>query len=129
MASVFLSHVREDAEKARTGASVLERSGHSVWCDRVIRGGAEYSDEIEAALNGADKVVVLWSTQSVRSAWVRDEAAAGRDSGRLVPVRLDATAPPLGFRQFQSIDLSRWNGRSNAAEIKDLQDAIGTSAA
>ena len=128
MASVFLSYVREDAEKARALASFLERTGHTVWWDRVIKGGAQYSSEIEAALDAADKVVVLWSAQSVLSAWVRDEAAAGRDSGRLVPVQLDAQAPPLGFRQFQAIDLSGWNGRSRAPIFQDLLAAIGDPA-
>ena len=126
MASVFLSYVREDADKARAIAAILERGGHSVWWDRQIKGGAQYSSEIEAALDAAEKVVVLWSARSVQSAWVRDEAAAGRDSGRLVPVRLDGTPPPLGFRQFQSIDLSHWNGRSNAPQIKDLQEALAS---
>jgi len=41
MASVFLSYVREDAEKARTIATLLDRAGHSVWWDRQIKGGAE----------------------------------------------------------------------------------------
>ena len=125
MASVFLSYVREDAEKARALAALLERAGHSVWWDRQIRGGAQYSAEIEAALDAAEKVVVLWSAKAIASAWVRDEAAAGRDTGRLVPVTLDGIAAPLGFRQFQTIDLSHWNGRSNAPQIKDLQEAVG----
>jgi tetratricopeptide (TPR) repeat protein len=124
MAGVFLSYVREDADKARALAAILERAGHSVWWDRRIKGGAQYSAEIEAALNNADKVVVLWSAKSVGSAWVRDEAAAGRDTGRLVPVSLDSTQPPLGFRQFQTIDLSTWKGRSHAAQMQDLLEAI-----
>lgn len=127
MTSVFLSYVRDDAEKARALAAILERAGHSVWWDRQIKGGAQYSAEIEAALDAAEKVVVLWSAKAVQSAWVRDEAAAGRDSGRLVPVTLDGTAAPLGFRQFQTIDLSRWNGRGNAAPIKELQEAVDSS--
>ena len=69
MASVFLSYVREDADKARAIAAILERSGHSVWWDRQIKGGGEFSAEIEAALERADSVVVLWSERSVRSAW------------------------------------------------------------
>ena len=105
MASVFLSYDREDAARARSIAQALEKAGHSVWWDRHITGGAQYSKEIEAALKAADVVVVLWSERAVDSAWVRDEAAAGRDSGRLVPVRLDTTEPPLGFRQYQTIDL------------------------
>jgi tetratricopeptide (TPR) repeat protein len=125
MASVFLSYVREDADKARAIAAALERSGNSVWWDARMKGGAEYSAEIEAALRAAEKVVVLWSERSVASAWVRDEAAAGRDRGRLVPVKLDGTQPPLGFRQFQTIDLARWKGGHRSALLRDLVLAIG----
>jgi hypothetical protein len=104
MASVFLSYVREDADKARSLAALLEHAGHSVWWDRRIKGGSQYSTEIEAALAAADRIVVLWSGKSIASAWVRDEAAVGRDTGRLVPVTVDGTEPPLGFRQYQTID-------------------------
>lgn len=114
MASVFLSYGREDANAARSVAAVLEKAGHSVWWDRHIKGGSEYSREIEQALKAADALVVLWSTNSVDSPWVRDEAASGRDRGRLVPVRLGSMSrhsdfgsfkrsicPPSGFRAAQ----------------------------
>ena len=114
MASVFLSYDREDATKARSIALALEKAGHQVWWDRHIKGGAQYSKEIEAALKAAQAVVVLWSKESIDSAWVRDEAAAGRDSGRLVPIKLDQAEPPLGFRQYQTIDLSAARGRGCA---------------
>ena len=124
MASVFLSYVHEDIERARALAGHFERAGHTVWWDRHIRGGRSFSDEIEAALAAADKVVVLWSERSIHSAWVRDEAAVGRDSGRLVPIMVDRSKPPLGFRQFQTIDLSSWKGRPPAAKLEELLDAI-----
>ncbi|HEU5482212.1 MAG TPA: TIR domain-containing protein [Sphingomicrobium sp.] len=124
MASVFLSYDREDAGKARPIAAALEKAGHSVWWDRHIKGGAQYSKEIDKALKAADAVVVLWSERSVESAWVRDEAAAGRDSGRLIPIGLDSTEPPLGFRQYQAIDISRWNGRGRPPQLGQLDEAI-----
>ena len=123
MAGVFLSYDRDDTDKARPIALALEKAGHSVWWDLHVRGGAQFGKVIEEALKAADAVVVLWSAQSIESAWVRDEAAAGRDSGRLVPVTLDGTQPPLGFRQFQTIDLSRWRGRGKA-QLQLLFDAI-----
>ena len=124
MAQVFLSYARDDVGRAKALAVAIERTGSSVWWDRDLEGGAEYSLEIDDALKAAQVVVVLWSKASVGSAWVRDEAAAGRDSGRLVPVRLDASEPPLGFRQYQTIDLARWNGRSDSAGVKTLKRAI-----
>jgi len=30
-----------------------------------------------------------------------DEASVGRDEQRLVPISIDGSEPPLGFRQFQ----------------------------
>jgi tetratricopeptide (TPR) repeat protein len=120
MASVFLSYDRDDTARARHFASVLEKAGHQVWWDLHVRGGAQFSKVIEEALKAADVVVVLWSRDAIESAWVRDEAAAGRDSGRLVPVTIDGTQAPLGFRQFQTIDLSRWRGRGSPPQLKAL---------
>ena len=125
MAGVFLSYDRDDTDKARPIALALEKAGHSVWWDLHVRGGAQFSKVIEEALKAADAVVVLWSKNSVESPWVRDEAAAGRDTGRLVPVTIDGTEPPLGFRQYQTIDLSRWTRRAKRAALQPLLDAIG----
>lgn len=130
MAGVFLSYDREDIAKARPVALALEKAGHSVWWDRNIRSGAQYSKEIEEALKRADAVVVLWSERSVDSAWVRDEAAAGRDTGRLVPVTIGKAEPPLGFRQYQTTDLTRWKGRTSSAQFQEMLgavDALGKS--
>jgi tetratricopeptide (TPR) repeat protein len=124
MATLFLSYSRDDADRVHPLAAALEREGHKVWWDRHISGGQEFSDAIERALESAEAVIVCWTAHSVRSAWVRDEAAAGRDSGRLVPVSLDGTSPPLGFRQYQTIDLSTWNGRAQSHALDPLKRAI-----
>lgn len=129
MASIFLSYAREDAIAAKSIADALENGGHSVWWDRHIKGGSEYAREIEAALNNADKIVVLWSHTSVGSAWVRDEAAIGRDSGRLIPSSIDGTPAPLGFRQYQTIDLKGWKDKKNDASVARLLDSLGDGAA
>lgn len=126
MSSVFLSYAREDAAKAKALARCLERAGHSVWWDRHIHGGSEFAGEIEKALRSADVVLVLWSDASIRSAWVRDEAAEGRDSGRLVPLILDGSTPPLGFRQLQSIPIGGWSGRGNPPAWQEILDGVAT---
>ena len=124
MASVFLSYDHDDAAKARPIAIALEKAGHSVWWDLHVRGGTQFSKVIEEALKAADVVVVLWSVQSIESPWVRDEAATGRDRGRLVPVSLDQTEPPLGFRQFQTISLGNWKGRGTVPRLPEILHAI-----
>jgi hypothetical protein len=125
MAKLFLSYSRKDEEKARCFTDWLEREGHDVWRDEDdIGGGASFSVEIEKALKDCDAVLVLWSADSVQSAWVRDEAGYGRDAGKLIPFSLDETGPPLGFRQFQSVSLSRWKGRREPPEPDRIRRAI-----
>ena len=120
----LLSYSRKDEAKARRFTDWLEREGHDVWRDEEdIGGGASFSLEIERALKGSEAVLVLWSADSVQSAWVRDEAGYGRDAGKLIPF-LDGTEPPLGFRQFQSISLSRWKGIVSLRTPERIRQAI-----
>src|SRR4029079_10059177 len=105
-------------------ASAIEGFGHDVWWDRHITGGEEFGDAIQHALESDAVGVVAWTCSSVKSAWVRDEAGHGRDIGRLVPVTLDGCMPPLGFRQYQTIDLSSWKGRAGSAALDPLKEAI-----
>ena len=124
MASLFLSYSRDDISRVAPLAAALERNGHKVWWDRHIAGGQGFVDEIEQALKAADLVIACWTCRSVHSDWVRDEAGSGRDRGRLVPITLDGCQPPLGFRQYQTIDLSGWNGRPGSHALKPLEAAI-----
>jgi TolB-like protein/tetratricopeptide (TPR) repeat protein len=122
--SVFLSYAREDKAIASALAQALSAAGLSVWWDALIEGGAAFAQTIEAAIEKSDALVVLWSRASVASDWVRDEAAKGRDLGRLVPISLDGTAPPMGFRQYQVIDFSHWTKKPTAPEIDQLTTAL-----
>ena len=124
MAGVFLSYDRDDSDAARVIANALEKAGHSVWWDLHVRGGAQFAKVIEEALKAADVVVVLWSANSIESAWVRDEAGAGRDRGRLVPATIDGTPAPLGFKQFQTIELTDWKRGMRSHGYKLLEQSI-----
>lgn len=115
--TAFLSYARADQAQAAKLAEALEAAGFSVWRDTLIEGGAAFARSIEAALESCDAVIVAWSRTSVASDWVLDEAARGRDLHKLVPVSLDGTLPPLGFRQYHSVDLSHWRGNAEAPEI------------
>ena len=126
MASIFLSYDHDDSARAAPIAAALEAHGHSLWWDRQIHGGAEYNAAIENAVETCDAVVVLWSANSVRSPWVRDEACEGRERGRLVPVLIERVKPPMGFRQYQTIDLSSWNGGKRIPRLADLLHAVDT---
>ena len=122
--TLFVSYTRTDLERARLLIEALGEAGFDVWWDGLIEGGVDYLPTIESALLSADCVVVLWSKSSVDSNWVRDEAEMGRDRGRLVPVTLDGTIAPLGFRQMQMIDLRGWTGENDAPEIQRIRSAV-----
>ena len=124
MASLFLSYARQDATRVASLAAALQQDGNEVWWDRHLSGGQEFADEIERALESADVVVACWTEASVHSGWVRDEAAVGRDKGRLVPLSLDGCRPPLGFRQYHTIDLQDWNGDPQSLALEPLKAAI-----
>lgn len=124
MAAIFLSYAREDRQFAETLAQVLESAGHSVWWDSRIGGGEEFSAEIEEELGKSDIVLVVWSEESVKSRWVRDEAAVGGDTGRLVPVSIDGSLPAMGFRQFHTLDLIGWKGSKRDARTAELLRSV-----
>ena len=79
LARIFLSYARDDVEAAKQLAGCISAAGHDVWWDRHLHGGSRFAAEIDKALKDAEAVVVLWSPNSIESAWVQDEAAEGRD--------------------------------------------------
>lgn len=115
MADVFLSYAREDLGRATAVADACEKAGLTVWWDRDLGGGSEYSKEIERALKSAAAVVVLWSRSSVDSAWVRDEAAKGRETGRLIPATIDGTSHRLALANSIRLIFNAARGATVAA--------------
>jgi TolB-like protein len=121
---LFLSYSRTDLAHARPVIDLLDGAGFDVWWDGRLEGGENYLQTTEAALEGAAAVVVLWSATSVASHWVRDEAQRGRERGCLVPLSIDGSIAPLGFRQFQLLDISAWNGAAGAPEAARIVAAV-----
>ena len=126
--SLFVSHASADADRARQLVAALQHAGCRVWWDGMLTGGEAFQSTIETALAQVDAVIVLWSLAANDSHWVRDEAAVGRDRGRLVPLSLDGSLPPLGFRQLHVIDISGWNGRPDAPAMGPVLAAITATA-
>lgn len=126
--TVFLSYARSDQARAAQLAAALGHAGLAVWWDTLIEGGAAFSKSIETALERCDAVIVAWSGSSIGSDWVLDEAARGRDLHKLVPVSFDGTEPPLGFRQYHSVDLSGWHGDPESPEISAIVRGVATAA-
>ena len=110
MADIFISYKRDDTKRVQPLAAALETEGFSVWWDPALRIGQTYSSAIHTQLATAKAVMPVWTERSVDSEWVQEEAAQGKRRGVLLPVRMDAVEPPLGFTMVQTADLSNWSG-------------------
>jgi adenylate cyclase len=124
MSDIFISYARSTEPQARKIAEALRALGYGVWRDDELPAHRAYSEVIEERLKAAKAVVVLWSTEAVRSQWVRAEAEVAREAGTLVQASLDGSSPPLPFNQIQCADLADWNGEVGAAGWKKVANSI-----
>jgi TIR domain len=118
--TVFVSYSRGDQKRALPIIKILEAAGFAVWWDGLLEGGERFSRTTEDALERAKAIVVLWSANSSNSHWVHDEATRGRDRKCLVPLSIDGSEPPLGFRQFQVIEASQAKVKTGSPEMQKL---------
>ena len=117
MAKVFLSYAREDADAAKQLAEGIGRAGHEVWWDRHIQGGSRFStrDRPRAQERRGGRRHVVRGVGRVRLG-----AGRGRRGPRYAAgwfrLSLGGSRPPLGFRQFHTVDLGDWNGEAEPAD-------------
>lgn len=124
MADIFLSYARHSANAAKLVAETLRAAGYSVWFDESLPAHRAYSEVIEEQLESAAAVLVLWSSDGVRSHWVRSEANRARETDRLIQVRLDGAQLPMPFDQIQCADLSRWQGNVSAQPWQNILSSV-----
>ena len=109
MADIFLSYSHLDRPLVRPVVELLESEGWTVWWDRGIEPGMPWLPELEAEMGRSRALVVMWSRRSVRSRWVRREAAGGR-SGTLI--------------RFQAVSRERRVARAGGAEFATHDDEV-----
>ena len=124
MADIFISYARADRDKIEKLAAALEGEGYTVWWDRHIESGAEFSADIERELEAAKAVIVCWSQEGAKSLWVKDEATIAHRAGKLKTISLDGTEPPIGYMQFHSHGMSSWKGGRNEPQFVELKNSL-----
>jgi len=116
VSDVFISYARSTTAQAERAHAALGALGYAVWRDNDLAAHQAYGEVIEAQVRGARVVLALWSSEAVKSHWVRSEANVAREQGKLVQVRVDGASPPMPFDQIHCADLSGWQGEAAAPE-------------
>jgi hypothetical protein len=101
---VFVSYASEDRSTALVFADSLNHLKVAAWIDRNIQATSQFARTIDARIQTARVVLVLWSNTSVSSRWVQAEALHGFHMNRLVSVRIEPCQLPVPFNAVQVID-------------------------
>lgn len=130
MSDVFISYAREDRTRAQALAQALEARGLTVWWDREIPAGRQFDEVIEQQLDAARCAVVLWSSSSAVSKWVKAEAGEALQQDKLVPALLEAGLRlPLEFRRVQAVDLGSWQPGQPSPALEGFCNEVASAVA
>lgn len=125
MGHVFISYKSEEGSRAvRIRQALIAATKCSVWWDQDLQTGGRWSREVDNALAISACVIVLWSNRSVASPWVLQEAAIARARGTLLPARIDTCEIPAPYMEFQTADLSDWDGSERDEKFTRLTEAV-----
>jgi hypothetical protein len=124
MADVFISHKSEDRTWAERIDDLVRGEGYSTWWDASLQTGKRYNDEIDRELRLSAATIVIWSSLSWASPWVKEEALFARDRDRLLPARVDDVQIGVPFYSLQTIDLRNWDGSTSHDAAKKLIDDL-----
>ena len=124
MSDIFISYARSTADQAQAVAEALRGLGYDVWRDDELPAHRDYSEVIEERLRAAKAVVVIWSTEAVKSQWVRAEADVAREAGTMVQLKLDGAALPMPFNRIQCADMTGWAGDLEAHGWKKVAASV-----
>ena len=125
MADVFISYARADKARVAPLVAAIEAKGWSVWWDPEITPGQEFDDQIDAEIDAAKAVLVIWTPTSVTSRWVRGEAREAAERGILVPVRFEQARLPMDVRAIHTTDLDDWHEDPAHPALQDCLHALG----
>lgn len=123
---VFVSHNHEDRDLANQITDQLARCGIETWYSASdIVPGENYIDSIRAGLMKSDWVIVIVSTHSSKSDWVKAEVKTAandpRFRGRILPVKVDDSDPGLISHDIAPLHAIDGRAVQNLGEsIRDL---------
>jgi hypothetical protein len=129
--NVFLSYRSVNRIWVLNLYDVLHQQGFQVFLDQVVlAGGAELIRTLEDGLDRSQAGILVWSSASADSDWVRREYETMEDQSTdkkgfcFVPVRLDASQLPTFAKRRVFFDFSSYPDGPNGGELLRLLHAI-----
>jgi glucokinase len=124
---VFLSYASEDLDIANRIRTELEKEQYSVWMDASrILAGDNFVTEIFSAIQNSRYFLIVLSSHSTRSDFVREEySAAWNESIKnaevtVIPILYESCPIPSVLRQIHHVDFTK----SPETALRDLVDTI-----
>jgi hypothetical protein len=120
---VFISHGSENRDEASDLVAFIESHGVKAWiAPRDVRPGIDYSEALQAAIEGCIAFVVLVTDMANKSPYVRAETEmAFSNSKPIFPIRLADINPAPGLAFF--LKIRHWTdayGKGRAASLDRL---------
>ncbi|MBO7571234.1 MAG: TIR domain-containing protein [Bacteroidales bacterium] len=113
----FVSYAHVDSNEVYPIISCLQDDRMNIWFDEGIHAGAEWPEEIGKRLVGCEAVIVMLSSNSIKSANVRREVnMAMSENKKVIVILLDeVTLSPgmkLQFGLYQMLNASKYDRMS-----------------
>jgi TIR domain/MAP3K TRAFs-binding domain len=129
--NVFLSYRSVNRAWVLNLYDVLRHQGHSVFLDQcVLKAGDELETRLEDALRTSQAGVLVWSTATRDSDWVRREyqvlerQATKKKGFQFVPIKLDTSELPEFVESRVFLDFSSYPDGPNGGELLRLLHAL-----
>ena len=111
---IFVSYAHIDSSEVYSIISGLQDERLNIWFDEGIHAGAEWPEEIGVRLVGCDAVIVMLSSNSIKSANVRREVnMAMSENKKVIGILLnEVTLSPgmkLQFGLYQMLDACKYD--------------------
>lgn len=120
---IFISYSSKDVSVANQVVAYLENNGFQCWiAPRNITSGGDYTDMIDDAINSCRALVLIMSSKSIQSQWVKKELATAVSYNKtIIPFRINAVQLNSGWQfllnNVQWIDATSGSTASHFPEI------------
>ncbi|MEL7464221.1 MAG: toll/interleukin-1 receptor domain-containing protein [Pseudomonadota bacterium] len=114
---VFISYKREERQLADILEDALVSKGYRVVSDSHIGPSQDFGDAIDGMIRSAKCVLVVWTSASMASQWVKSEALLASQLGTYLGILAEPVSLRVDFNSVQSIDAITGGIESNIEKI------------